>query len=114
MKYSYYTIDDLRLGYDPRGVTGWRLCRFLSLRDALEHYRALPVSGVKSIGLTNGIQVLELARHIPSHCGDSDGVDALTSDYRALPDWRLVPEAEKAVKICRSFLARSARKASVL
>ena len=22
MRLSYYTIDDLRLGYDPRGVTG--------------------------------------------------------------------------------------------
>ena len=38
MRISFYTIDDLRLGHDPKGVTGWRLSQFLNWRDALEHY----------------------------------------------------------------------------
>ena len=46
MRFSYYTIDDLRLGHDPRGVTGWRLSQFLHWRDALEHYRNLPYIGI--------------------------------------------------------------------
>ena len=27
MRISFYTIDDFRLGHDPKGVTGWRLSR---------------------------------------------------------------------------------------
>ena len=42
MRISFYTIDDLRLGHDPKGVTGWRLSQFLNWRDALEHYYSLP------------------------------------------------------------------------
>ncbi len=45
MKLSYYTVDDLRLGYDPKGITGWRLSQFLSLKDALAHYMSLPAAG---------------------------------------------------------------------
>ena len=78
MRCSYYTIDDLRLGRDPRGVTGWRLSRFLSLADALEHYRSLPDSGVKAFGLTDGVHVLELVRHIPPQ-DEKAGMDVLAS-----------------------------------
>ena len=42
MRISFYTIDDFRLGHDPKGVTGWRLSQFLNWRDALEHYHSLP------------------------------------------------------------------------
>ena len=38
MNLSYYTVDDLRLGHDPKGVVGWRMSHFLSLDDALMHY----------------------------------------------------------------------------
>lgn len=34
MNLSYYTVDDLRLGHDPKGVVGWRMSHFLSLDDA--------------------------------------------------------------------------------
>ena len=47
MRISFYTIDDLRLGHDPKGVTGWRLSQFLNWRDALEHYHSLPNDRVK-------------------------------------------------------------------
>lgn len=57
MRISFYTIDDLRLGHDPKGVTGWRLSQFLNWRDALEHYYSLPNDRVKEFGLSNGVQV---------------------------------------------------------
>ena len=47
MRISFYTIDDFRLGHDPKGVTGWRLSQFLNWRDALEHYHSLPNDRVK-------------------------------------------------------------------
>ena len=62
MRISFYTIDDLRLGHDPRGVTGWRLSQFLNWRDALEHYHSLPNDRVKEFGLSNGVQVLQLVQ----------------------------------------------------
>lgn len=46
MNLSYYTVDDLRLGHDPKGVVGWRMSQFLSLDDALTHYVSLPATGV--------------------------------------------------------------------
>lgn len=35
MNISYYTIDDMRLGHDSKGITGWRIRHFLSLDKAL-------------------------------------------------------------------------------
>ena len=65
MRISFYTIDDFRLGHDPKGVTGWRLSQFLNWRDALEHYHSLPNDRVKEFGLSNGVQVLQLVRCLP-------------------------------------------------
>ena len=45
MRLSFYTIDDLRLGYDPKGVTGWRLSQFLNWRDALSITGTCPIPG---------------------------------------------------------------------
>jgi len=75
MKISYYTVDDLRLGHDPKGVFGWRLSRFLDWRDALEHYRSLPDNGVKALGVSSGEQDLELMRHIPITPDGEIGLD---------------------------------------
>ena len=77
MRISFYTIDDLRLGHDPRGVTGWRLSQFLNWRDALEHYHSLPNDRVKEFGLSNGMQVLQLVRCLPLFPGDRRGHDVL-------------------------------------
>jgi len=104
MKFSYYTIDDLRLGHDPTGVTGWRLRSFLSLDRALAQYRAMPSTKVKSLGLTDGEHVLELARCHPLLPGDQIGEDILASDYRKLPVWQNIHEAEEAVNTCVSAL----------
>lgn len=88
MRLSYYTIDDLRLGHDPRGVTGWRLSQLLDRRDALEHYRSLPSTRVKEFGLSNGVQVLQLVRCLPLFPGDQTGHDVLLTDGIIQPLWR--------------------------
>ena len=86
MKLSYYTIDNLRLGYDPQGEKGWRVSRFLDLRDALEQYRSLPDDAVKVIGVSNGEQDVELARRLPAGAGTWENV--LVLDFLALPLWK--------------------------
>ena len=84
---SYYTVDDLRLGHDPKGVVGWRMSHFLSLDDALTHYASLPATGVKSLGLTDGVHCLEIARCVPLFEYDREGEDILASDYKQFPLW---------------------------
>ena len=84
MNLSYYTVDDLRLGHDPKGVVGWRMSPFLSLDDALTHYASLPATGVKSLGLTDGVHCLEIARCVPLFEYDREGEDILASDYKQL------------------------------
>lgn len=100
MKISYYTIDDLRLGYDSRGIDGWRLRQFLCLDDALDHYMSLSPSAEKSLGLTDGVHPLELVRCLPLFPDDHEGEDILASDYRAFPLWEQEAEAARATEIC--------------
>ena len=85
MNVTYYTVDDLRLGYDPKGVTGWRLSHFLSLDDALTHYMSLPATQKKSMGMTDGVHELEIVRCVPLFEYDREGEDILASDYRRFP-----------------------------
>ena len=59
----------------PKGVVGWRMSHFLSLDDALMHYASLPATGVKSIGLTDGVHCLEIARCVPLFEYDREGED---------------------------------------
>lgn len=91
MKLSFYTVDDLRLGHDPKGVTGWRLSRFLDWRDALAQYRNLPKSTVKELGLTDGVRVLSLVCCLPLFPNDRAGEDVLAADYLSLPAWKDEP-----------------------
>lgn len=88
MKLSYYTIDDLRLGYDPQGEHGWRISRFLDLRDALEQYRSLPDDTVKVIGVSNGEQDVELVRRLTVDTGGVVQENVLVLDFLALPLWK--------------------------
>lgn len=104
MRLSYYTIDDLRLGYDPRGVTGWRLSQFLDWRDALEHYRSLPDSQVKEFGLSNGMQVLQLVRCLSLFPTDRTGYDILLTDSIVQPFWRAETQAVEAAQAAAEFL----------
>ena len=98
MRISFYTIDDLRLGHDPKGVTGWRLSQFLNWRDALEHYYSLPNDRVKEFGLSNGVQVLQLVRCLPLFPGDRRGHDVLLTDGIVQPLWRAEPRAVETVR----------------
>ena len=86
MNLSYYTVDDLRLGHDPKGVVGWRMSHFLSLDDALTHYASLPATGVKSLGLTDGVHCLEIARCVPEKAKTSWPL--ITNSFRSGPMWR--------------------------
>lgn len=104
MNLSYYTVDDLRLGHDPKGVVGWRMSQFLSLDDALTHYVSLPATGVKSLGLTDGVHCLEIARCVPLFEYDREGEDILASDYKQFPLWADVEEAETATQACITTL----------
>lgn len=103
MRLSYYTIDDFRLGYDPRGVTGWRLSQFLDWRDALEHYWNLSSSKVKEFGLSNGVQVLQLVRCLPLIPGDRTGHDVLLTGGLSQPLWREEPQT---VDVARTVVSQ--------
>ena len=100
MNISFYTIDDLSLGYDPKGVTGYRLSQFLCLEDALLHYRDLSASKQKALGLTDGTHVLPLVECCRLFSTDHEGEDVLASDFRMLPLWVELPEAAEAEHIC--------------
>lgn len=100
MNISFYTIDDLSLGYDPKGVTGYRLSQFLCLEDALLHYRGLSASKQKALGLTDGTHVLPLVECCRLFSTDHEGEDVLASDFRMLPLWAELPEAAEAEHIC--------------
>ena len=104
MKVTYYTVDDLRLGHDPKGVTGWRLSHFLSLDDALAHYMSLPATKEKTLGMTDGVHELEIVRCVPIFAYDKEGEDILASDYRQFPLWADVDEAKAAVQACTTAL----------
>lgn len=65
MQISYYTIDDLKLPAKRPLRKGWTMERFPTLEAALERYRALPASGIKALGLTDGTHILELVKCLP-------------------------------------------------
>ena len=104
MKISYYTIDDMRLGHDPQGVTGWRIRHFLSLDKALAQYRSMSPRGIKTLGVTDGMRVLELVRCQPLFPDDKEGEDVLASDYRNFPLWCRGPEVAEAEQECIAML----------
>ena len=104
MNISYYTIDDMRLGHDPKGITGWRIRHFLSLDKALAQYRTMSPRGIKTLGVTDGVRVLELVRCQPLFPDDKEGEDVLAADYRNFPLWCKVPEVAEAERECIASL----------
>ena len=102
MKLSFYTIDDLRLGYDPQGEQGWRQSRFLDWRDALEQYRSLPDSSVKVFGLSNGEQDVELVRRLSTNTGSTTWENTLVLDFLALPLWK---KEEGVISLARELVS---------
>ena len=102
MKISYYTIDDLSL--PPRRLLrkGWTMEQFLTLAHALIRYRELSATGVKVLGLTDGVQALELVKCLPPYPDDVEGETVWASDYRTLTLWRDRPESARAEAACET------------
>lgn len=100
MEISYYTVNDLRLPPKRALRKGWTMERFPTLDEALNRYRALPPSGVKSLGLTDGAHVLEVVRCLPLFPHDREGENVLASDHRQFPLWAHSPKAKDATECC--------------
>ena len=105
MNIFYYTVDDLRLLAKRPLRKGRSMERFSTLEEALARYRALPASGIRALGLTDGVHVLELVKCLPLLPNGRKGTDVLASDYRQFPLWAQEPEAAKATEACISSLA---------
>ena len=102
MNISYYTIDDLRLPAKRLLRKGRSVEQFPTLEEALARYRALPAAGIRALGLTDGLHVLELVKCLPLFPDDREGEDVLASDYSQFPLWAQEPEAAKAAVTCIS------------
>ena len=101
MKLSFYTINNLRLGYDPKGEGGWCQSRFLNWQDALAQYRSLPDDTVKAFGLSNGEQDVELIRHVPTGADAAVWENVLALDFLALPLWK---KEEGVISLARELV----------
>lgn len=87
MNISYYTIDDLRLPPKRSLRKGRSVEQFSTLEEALARYQSLPAAGIRVLGLTDGIHVLELVKCLPLFPDDQEGEDVLASDYSCFPLW---------------------------
>ena len=102
---TYYTMDDLRLGQGSLLCKGWSLERVQTLDEAVEHYRGIPITKRKVLGLTDGFHVLELVKNVPLLLGDPEGEDVRASELgEPLPQWADTPEARQAVRTCLEAL----------
>ena len=67
MEISYYTIDDLRQPPKRLFRKGCTIWHFDTVEAAISHYQALPATGEKSLGITDGFHVLELVKCLPPY-----------------------------------------------
>ena len=88
MDLKYYIIDDLRLPPKRPFHKGWTMEQFRSLQEALVRYRAIPACQVKSIGVTDGVHVLELVRCLPIYPAESTGEDVQAAVPDVYPLWQ--------------------------
>ena len=102
MDLKYYIIDDLCLPPKRPFHKGWTMEQFQSLQEALVRYRAIPAGQAKSMGVTDGVHVLELVRCLPIYPAESTGEEAAVPDV--YPLWAEVPEAALAAETCVSAL----------
>lgn len=84
MNLHYYTMDDLRLGRGGCLQKGWTIRQAQELEEALEHYRGIPITKRKVLGLTDGFHVLELVKNVPLFPDDPEGEDVLASELGEL------------------------------
>lgn len=105
MNLHYYTMDDLRLGRSGFLQKGWTVRQRPELEEALAHYRGIPITKRKVLGLTDGFHVLELVKNVPLLPGDSEGEDVLATELgEPLPAWADTLEARQAVRTCMEAL----------
>ena len=101
MSLAYYTMDDLRLGRGGFLQKGWTIRQRPELGEALAHYRGMPITKRKVLGLTDGFHVLELVKNVPLFPDDPEGEDVLASELgQPLPQWADTPEACQAFRAC--------------
>ena len=74
---TYYTVDDLR-----PGRPGWDVRQFSALAEAIDHYRTLPMNGIRVLGMADDAHAYELIRCVRLFPGDAQGEDVLSADYR--------------------------------
>lgn len=101
MSLTCYTMDDLRLGRGGFLRKGWTIQQSPELEEALAHYRGIPITKRKVLGMTDGFHVLELVKNVPLLPDDPEGEDVLASELgEPLPAWADTPETRRAVRIC--------------
>ena len=57
MRATFYTVDELL-----PGKPGWSVRQFQSIDDAISHYRTLPMSGNRVLGMVDQENAYELIR----------------------------------------------------
>lgn len=87
MKERYYVLPDLRALWERRPREDWGLTEHGLLTDALAHYWALPRQGIKSLGVFQKGEALELARRLPLFPEDREGEDVLVVPQDPGPAW---------------------------
>lgn len=101
MSLAYYTMDDLRLGRGGFLRKGRTIQQFLEWEEALAHYRGIPITKRKTLGMTDGFHVLELVKNVPLLPGDPEGEDVLALELGGpLPAWADTPEVRQAFRTC--------------
>lgn len=74
--------------------------QFLTLAHALIRYRELSATGVKVLGLTDGVQALELVKCLPLSPRGREGESVLAAGLQMESFWAQVPEVGRAVERC--------------
>lgn len=96
---TYYTVDDLR-----PGRPGWDVRQFSALAEAIDHYRTLPMNGVRVLGMADDARAYELIRCVRLFPGDAQGEDVLSADYRRSGLTKKNADLKSALDICLETL----------
>ena len=96
---TYYTVDDLR-----PGRPGWDVRQFSALAKAIDHYRTLPMNGVRVLGMADDAHAYELIRCVRLFPGDAQGEDVLAADYRRSGLTKKNADLKSALDICLETL----------
>ena len=96
---TYYTVDDLR-----PGRPGWDVRQFSALAEAIDHYRTLPMNGVRVLGMADDAHAYELIRCVRLFPGDAQGEDVLAADYRRSGLTKKNAALKNALDVCLEVL----------